>query len=82
MTPSFFYVIFCTIRGDASNRGDLYISFRQKDGSWGKAKGMGKLINTKKHELCPFVTKNGKYFFFSRDNDIYWVSAKMIEKLR
>jgi hypothetical protein len=76
------YVIFCTIRGDASNRGDLYISFKQKDGSWGKAKDMGKLINTKKHELCPFVTKDGKYFFFTRNNDIYWVSAKVIEVLR
>ncbi|WP_299453865.1 hypothetical protein [uncultured Microscilla sp.] len=76
------YLIFCSIRGDASRRGDLYISFKQKDGSWGKAKDMGSLINTVGHELCPFVTKDGKYFFFTRNNDIYWVSANIIDLYR
>ncbi|MEM8968259.1 MAG: hypothetical protein AAGE93_17705 [Bacteroidota bacterium] len=76
------YLIFCSHRPGSFGRGDLYISFKQEDGSWTQAKNMGNAINTKNYEFCPFVTKDGKYFFYSSDRDIYWVSAKIIEQLR
>ncbi len=43
---------------------------------------MGPAINTDGHELCPFVSRDGKYLFFTRDGDIYWVSAAIIDRLR
>jgi hypothetical protein len=43
---------------------------------------MGNEINTTGYEFCPFVTDDGKYLFFSRDGDIYWVDAKVIDGLR
>ena len=45
---------------------DIYISFRQKDGSWGAAINMGTEINTAAYEQRPRVTPDGKYLFFWR----------------
>lgn len=73
-------------RPDCIGRKDFYISFRKKDGSWTIAKNMGTPINTKVYEYCPMVSPDGKYLFFSRffegTADIYWVDAKIIEKLK
>ncbi len=76
------YLIFCGDRADGFGRGDLYISFKKTDGSWTKAKNMGRTINTAGHELCPFVTKDGKYFFYTSNEDIYWVDARVIHDLK
>ena len=54
----------------------LYISFRGEDGSWKPAK------NTNIDGSLPKLTPDGKYFFFSRGGDIYWVDAKIIEELK
>lgn len=69
---------------------DLYISFRQHDGSWGDAINMGDKINTDAYEAGPKVTPDGKYLFFVRNMgsdkfenvDIFWVGAHIIETLR
>jgi hypothetical protein len=76
------YLIFCGDHPDGLGRGDLYISFKKQNGAWTKAKNMGKTINTEGHELCPFVTADGKYLFYTSNQDIYWVDAKVIDKLR
>ncbi|MGB3586302.1 MAG: hypothetical protein WBA23_07180, partial [Tunicatimonas sp.] len=76
------YLIFCSERPGSIGKGDLYISFKEEDGSWSQAKNMGSTINTKNYEFCPFVTKDGKYLFYSSNQDIYWVSADIIEQLR
>lgn len=54
----------------------LYISFKREDGSWTRAK------NTNIYGSLPKLTPDGKYFFFSRSRDIYWVDAKIIEELK
>jgi len=66
---------------------DLYISFRQKDGSWSVAINLGDKINTEFAEAYGSMSPDGKYFFFHRGfggdtGDIYWVDAKIIETLR
>ena len=82
IAPDESYMIFCSIRRDGFGIGDLYISFRKEDGSWTDAKNMGASINTDKHELCPFVTADGKYFFYTSNQDIYWVSTEIFEKYK
>ena len=76
------YLIFCSQREQGLGRGDLYISYKQKDGTWSPSVSMGNSINTEGHELCPFVTADGKYLFYTSKQDIYWVSAEIIERLR
>ncbi|RIV17353.1 hypothetical protein DYU11_32205 [Fibrisoma montanum] len=81
VSPDEQYVIFCAERPDGMGQGDLYISFKDEQGQWQKAKNMGKAINTDKYEFCPFVSSDGKYLFFSRDGDIFWISAELIHTL-
>ena len=80
--PNESYIIFCATRQDGQGRGDLYISFKKPDGTWTESKNMGRLINSQNHELCPVVSKDGKYLFFTSNEDIYWVDAKIIDELR
>jgi hypothetical protein len=69
-------------RPDGLGRGDLYISFRQADGSWGQDQHMGDVINSSDIDYCPTVSPDGKVFFFSRGDDVYWVDATIIEQFR
>lgn len=80
--PNETYVIFCAERPEGLGRGDLYISFKKKDGTWTPSKNMGSVINTDGHELCPFVSMDGKYFFYTSNQDIYWVSTEIFETMR
>jgi len=82
ISPDESYVIFAARRDEGLGRGDLYISFKQTDGTWTLSKNMGPTINTEGHELCPFVTHDGKYFFYTSRRDIYWVDARVIEGMR
>ncbi|TLV03936.1 PD40 domain-containing protein [Dyadobacter luticola] len=82
VSPDEQYVIFCTERPGNFGKGDLYISFKTKTGEWLPAKNMGNKINNEGYEFCPFVTSDGKYLFFSRDGEIFWISASVIDSLR
>ncbi|MEM6569825.1 MAG: serine hydrolase [Planctomycetota bacterium] len=82
VAPDESYVIFCATRPDGLGRGDLYISFRGSDGEWSTAKSMGDAINTDSHELCPFVSRDGRFFFYTSNEDIYWVDARVLESFR
>ncbi len=80
--PAEKYLIYCSIRPDGLGRGDLYLSFKNADGTWSKSLNMGATINTEHHELCPFVSRDGKYFFYTSNQDIYWVSAEIITVIK
>ncbi len=83
IAPDESYIIVCAMgRPDCLGSGDLYISFRKKDGSWSKSENMGNKINTISSEYCPMLSPDGKYFFFTSgrkgSDDIYWVDAGII----
>ncbi len=65
---------------------DLYVSFRNADGTWAAPRDMGPRVNTDAHEICPIVTPDGRYLFFnsarSGDDDNYWMDAGVIAELR
>lgn len=82
VSPNEDYIIFCAERPDGYGQGDLYISFKSKSGQWQAAKNMGTVINTDAYEFCPFVSRDGKYLFFSRSGDLFWVKAQVIDTLR
>ena len=54
----------------------------QQDGAWCEIINMGNSINTDGNERFPNLTPDGKYFFFNRTGDVYWVDAKIIDKLK
>ena len=87
IAPDESYVIWDGQRDSVVRNADLFISFRQTDGSWGEAIKMGDTINTEASEFAAAVTPDGKYLFFNRnmgpDNtDTFWVDAQIIENLR
>jgi Tol biopolymer transport system component len=61
---------------------DLYASFKDADGAWGPLVNLGNAVNTKAAEAGGSFSPDGKYLFFSRAGDIYWVSAKVLEGLK
>ena len=69
ISPDESYIIFDRDHSDSNlgNEGeeDLYISFRDKNGEWTKAKNMGTGINTKYRDKRAFVSFDGKYLFFA-----------------
>lgn len=90
IAPDESYLIFDSTREGGYGDSDIYISFRQQNGSWGNPINLGDKINTKAWEASASVTPDGKYLFFNRnmgmDNyenvDIFWVSTEFIEELK
>jgi len=93
IAPDESYIMWDGERESGYGSSDLYISFRQPDGSWGEAINLGNTVNTEAEEGGPQVTPDGKYLFFNRmvpktggdgdrQSDLYWIDAQIIETLR
>lgn len=93
IAPDESYLIWDGERAGGFGDADLYISFRQKDGTWGEAINLGDKVNTAAEERGAQVTPDGKYIFFNRmvphtngkagtQSDLYWIDAQIIEDLR
>jgi hypothetical protein len=88
ISPDESYLLYCSRRmKPADDYGDLYICFRKADGTWTERINLGETINTETTERFPSVSPDGKYLFFTRwtpdyDEDVFWVSAGIIEKLK
>ena len=96
IAPDDSYLIWESEREGGYGGTDLYVSFRQQDGSWGTVINMGNDINTSIEDGSANVTPDGKYLFFTRieektredgtkywtEQKRYWVSTQVIENLR
>ncbi|MHC1705109.1 MAG: hypothetical protein AB9846_14470 [Tenuifilaceae bacterium] len=80
IAPDESYLIF-DAQPDGMGKSQLFISFKNKSGEWLKSVKFDETINKTYTENIPNVSPDGKYFFFCRNNDIYWVDAKIIEEL-
>jgi PKD repeat protein len=81
IAPDESYLIF-----DGQPRGeylsDVFISYKKSDGTWTEAISMGEQINAAESQAIPSVSPDGECFFFSRNADIYWMDAFIIERLK
>lgn len=87
IAPDESYLIWDGRRDSGYGGSDIYISFRQQDGSWGPAINLGENVNTEGWDAAASVTPDGKYLFFHRLNEagnanIFWVDAQIIETVR
>jgi hypothetical protein len=86
VAPDESYVIFCSTKPGGLGRDDLYISFRGNDRQWGPPKHMGEEVNSPGSENRPYVTRDGKYFFFTStrngSRDTFWVQAEYLDRFR
>lgn len=86
IAPDESYIIFSSQnREDTLGEQDLYISYKMNR-AWTKARNMGHRVNSSSDEICPSVSLDGKYMFFTTRRrgkaDIYWISSKIIEELK
>ncbi len=95
IAPDESYLMWDVERKNGYGQGDIYISFKQDDGTWSPATNMGPAINTDKQESSPIITHDGRYLFFSRGEwqpqqdgsqkwvgKSYWIDAQIINTLR
>ncbi len=81
VSPDGGLILFDSLRPGEFEHGEIYVSFRNKDGTWSEASSLGPKINAT-HSHIPSLSPDGKYIFFSRENDIWWVGARVIHELR
>lgn len=76
------FLIFESNRPGGAGNLDFYISRKLENGSWGEPKNLRSVVNSEFAERFPYISPDGKYFFFASDRnsnfDIYWVSASFL----
>ncbi|KJZ02692.1 PD40 domain-containing protein [Pseudoalteromonas piscicida] len=95
IAPDESYLIWSVQRAEGFGQSDLYISFKEQDGTWSNVVNMGTAINTEKQESSPQFSPDGKYFFFIRgawhvngsgkrvyEGKQYWVDIQLIKNLK
>lgn len=72
---------FSEIKGGEEN--DLYVSFKQTNGTWSRPKHMGNTVNSAFSEASPFISSDGANLYFSSNRpggtgcfDIYRTTRK------
>jgi Tol biopolymer transport system component len=85
IAPDGSMLLFCSTKPGGFGGDDIYVSFRRKNNSWCQPSNLGNRVNSAKSENRPYVTWDGKYFFYTSNllgnRNIYWVDVKMIKQL-
>ncbi len=82
IAPDESYMVYCSGNPNVIGGTDLYVSFANGKGGWTSGVSLGNTVNKKGAELCPFVSRDGRFLFFSRNGNIYWVDARVLDPLR
>lgn len=76
------FLIFESDRPGGMGKLNLYISIKNKDGNWSEPRNLGKIINSEFEERFPYISPDGKYFFYGSNKNgkmnIYWINASAI----
>lgn len=92
LSPNEDYIIVQAWKSEYEAKHDLFISYRNKEGSWSLPERLDININSKEIEQRPFVSSDNQFLFFSRttitkeheqdiyESDIYWVSTSSVFK--
>jgi len=78
IAPDESFLVFSRVDPEGRTRGDLFVARRDADGAWSTPEKLGAGVNTDGHENCPMLSPDGRYLFFTRDGDIYWVDARVL----
>jgi hypothetical protein len=75
------FIIFDAMYEAWGNSPELFICFKEGENKWSRAYNLSNVISLK-NVFCPYISPDGKYLFFSINSDIYWVSIKIIDKIK
>jgi hypothetical protein len=86
LTPDEKMIIFSSMKPGGFGGADIYISWKNNDGTWIEPRNKGSEINSAGSEYGSTISPDGKYFFYTSNKngseDIFWISAKIIEELK
>jgi hypothetical protein len=86
IAPDESYLIFVSERPGGHGYSDLYITYKKEDSSWTIPVNMemtGAGINLKNTATGDAsLSPDGRFLFFSRSGDIFWVSTKIIDDIK
>ena len=82
IAPDESFMIFDSNRPGGFGDYDIYISFKNNKNEWGAPINFGNEINSTEYDGVATLSTDGKYLFYCHHQDIYWVSAKIIEDLK
>ena len=81
LSPDKNALYFCSNRPGGFGGSDLYVSYRQPNGTWSAAQNMGPFINTAGDEQAPFIHADNQTLYFTSNglpgyggSDLYVVS--------
>ncbi|MEO9871792.1 alpha/beta hydrolase-fold protein [Ekhidna sp.] len=91
ISPSQDYLVMTArtkVEGRTDN--DVFVCFKESNGSWADAINLGSAVNSGLNEKSPSISPDGKYLFFGRAeregkiglSNIHWVSTEIIEQVR
>jgi hypothetical protein len=71
-------LVFDSPRAGGQGGFDLWVSYREAGGTWGAPVNLGPSVNSKGQNMCATLSADGQYLFFTRYEDIYWVSSEIL----
>jgi hypothetical protein len=72
------YLLFESNRPGGYGDTDIYITYRNADGTWSSPQNLGPSVNTASIDDTPNISPDGKYWFYSKDSDIWWREAPVL----
>jgi Tol biopolymer transport system component len=85
IAPDESYMLFESDRPGGYGAVDIYVTFKL-NGEWKEPINLGPPINTSAYEVAAKVSPDGRFIFFDRptknEQDIHWVSANILNKLK
>ncbi|MFA7420406.1 MAG: hypothetical protein WCZ90_12045 [Melioribacteraceae bacterium] len=82
------FILYCGVKTSGFGYHDLYISSKNTNGSWNTPKHFETPINSANEDIAPYITPDGKYFFFNtwRTGDTgytpYWADVKILDSYK
>ena len=81
IAPDESFIIFDAYEKESGVDSKLFICFRKGENTWEEAVELEDHIDTG-NAIAAYISPDGKYLFFTRESDIYWVDAGFIEDLK
>jgi hypothetical protein len=74
------YIVFDAIPTQQSNGSKIFVSFKKADSTWGNPIMLSNTINSANSQILPYISPDGKYLFFAKQGNIWWVDSKVVSK--
>ena len=82
VAPDGRYLLFASDRPGGVGKVDIYVSYRQSNGEFGRPINVGPPINSPGNDVAARVTPDGRVIFFDRptakEQDVYWARSSTL----